>query len=225
MFNKFILFLSLISILAVHLIAITFLKEEDKTVVAIKKVSMNNISIRKVVLKKKEKRKVEKKIKKIEKKIVKKANKKAKRKVPKKENKKAVLVEEKLMERSLNMASLNTKKTIKNIKSKIPYDNNIKKIIENKYLFRLREKIEKNKVYPKRAKRLKQEGRVLVSFYISKEGYIQNISIKNASSFKRLNKAAINLLNKIKKFEPIPKELEKHNWVIEVPINYSIINI
>ena len=99
-----------------------------------------------------------------------------------------------------------------------------KNIIKNEYLSKLRAEIEKNKIYPKRAKRLKQQGKVVVTFLLSKNGQIKNINLKNGSSFKGLNKAALELLERIGKFEPIPKELEKNNWTIEIPINYAIIN-
>lgn len=98
-------------------------------------------------------------------------------------------------------------------------------MIKNDYLLKLREKIENNKIYPTKAKKLKQQGNVIVSFEITKSGYIKKVSLKDACPYSRLNSAAIKLLKDISRFEPIPKELEKNTWAIEVPISYSIINI
>ncbi|XOB62711.1 energy transducer TonB [Campylobacterota bacterium DY0563] len=99
-----------------------------------------------------------------------------------------------------------------------------KDFIENEYLSKLRALIEKNKSYPKRAKRLKQEGKVLISFEILKDGTIKKINLKDPSRFKRLNNAALDLLKKINRFQPIPKELEKSSWIIDIPISYNIYN-
>lgn len=94
--------------------------------------------------------------------------------------------------------------------------------IESAYLSKIKAKIEKNKVYPKAAKRLRQTGKVLVSFDVLKDGSIENIKIIEKSKFERLDAASIELLLKIASFEAIPKELNKAAWSIRVPINYSI---
>ena len=85
-------------------------------------------------------------------------------------------------------------------------------------------KIEKYKKYPKRAKRLKQQGRVVISFEVMKNGQIRNITVKSKSPYKRLNEAAKNILKNIKSFDPIPKQLNRQTWAIEVPLSYLIQN-
>jgi len=241
MFNKFTLFLSLLIILFVHVTALAYLKTEDKKVVTLEQPSITRISVKKVTLKKKEIKKAEpiKKVKKIvppkkvEKKV-KKIVKKAKRKVPKKKEIKKIVKKiekkEKKVEKVVKkmtpkvMPSV-VKKIIPKITKKTIVSSVTKDVIKNEYLLRLRKKIENNKTYPKRAKRLKQQGRVLISFRISKDGEISNINLKGKSSYQRLNTAAMKLIEEIAKFEPIPKELGKNTWAIEVPINYSLVNI
>ncbi len=78
--------------------------------------------------------------------------------------------------------------------------------LENEYLSKLRYLIEKNKIYPRSAKRLNQTGKVHISFIISKDGQIKNAKIIQDSKFKRLDEAAIEILSKINKFEPIPEK-------------------
>jgi protein TonB len=81
---------------------------------------------------------------------------------------------------------------------------------------------EQNKIYPNSAKRLNQMGKVQVNFVISKDGQIKNIRIVKDSNFQRLNEAAIEILTKLNKFEPIPEKLTKNSWELTVPIVYQI---
>ena len=95
--------------------------------------------------------------------------------------------------------------------------------VKNNYLSKLQRLIEKNKRYPKSAKRLKQMGKVYLSFTIGKNGEIRNVKISKNSKYKRLNKATMEIMSNIKKFDPIPKELNKSSWDITVPVVYQIV--
>jgi len=241
MLNKFTLILSFIIILFVHATILTFYKSEEKKIIVSEKPTVKTIALKKVILKKKEIKKVVKKIepkkeikkivtpKKIEKKV-KKIVKKAKRKVPKQIVKKQIKKAEKKVEKMVKKITPKiiptvVKKIIPTIRKKTITSNINKNTIKNNYLSKLRATIENNKIYPKRAKRLKQQGKVIISFEITRSGHIKKIALKNACPYRRLNSAAIDLLKQIAKFEPIPEELEKNTWAIDVPINYSIVNI
>lgn len=240
MFNKFTLFLSFIIMFFVHMTVFTMYKSEKKEQVVSQKSTVRTISVKKVVLKKKQVKKVEKKkeIKKIvktkprekrPKKIVKKAKRKITKKIVKKEIKKIQKlkkeVEKVVKKEILKSIPKITKEELPRISKKMIVSTATKNMIKNEYLSKLRTKIERNKAYPKRAKRLKQQGKVIVSFEILENGKIERVSLKNGCSYSRLNNAAIKLLKEIAKFDPIPKELEKNRWAIEIPINYSIVNI
>ena len=101
-------------------------------------------------------------------------------------------------------------------------NNERNKNLESEYLAKVQAKIEKNKVYPKVAKRLNQTGKVIVSFDILKDGKITNIKIIHKSKFEKLDEASIELLTNIEFFEAIPNELNKTVWNIQIPINYQI---
>ena len=101
-------------------------------------------------------------------------------------------------------------------------NNERNKNLESEYLAKVKNKIEKNKVYPKVAKRLNQTGKVIVSFDILKDGKITNIKIIDKSKFEKLDEASIELLTNIEFFEAIPNELNKTVWNIQIPINYQI---
>ncbi|MDN5049885.1 energy transducer TonB [Aliarcobacter butzleri] len=94
--------------------------------------------------------------------------------------------------------------------------------IETKYLAKVRATIEKNKIYPKAAKRLNQTGKVNVNFDILRNGEIRNVKILGKSSFAKLDEASIELLIKISNFDEIPEELKKSVWNVTIPIDYSI---
>lgn len=94
--------------------------------------------------------------------------------------------------------------------------------IETKYLAKVRATIEKNKIYPKAAKRLNQTGKVNVNFDILKNGEIRNVKVLGKSSFAKLDEASIELLIKISNFDEIPEELKKSVWNITIPIDYSM---
>lgn len=113
--------------------------------------------------------------------------------------------------------------TVSNIPTKtVDEDPNLKNVLEDEYLAKIKETIEKNKMYPKTAKRLNQMGKVHICFEISKNGKIKNARIVKNSEFERLNEAAIEILTKIDSFEPIPEKLDKNSWEITVPIIYQI---
>jgi len=209
--------------------------EEKKNIVAPKPTNSNTqIKLNKVVLKKQEIKKVEvkKEVKKIKEPVRKKLHKTKSKNIIKHTKKKKFIKKEKpikkLVHKKRPKKVFKEKIVERKVQQKIKHKTkNINldrlKAIENEYLLKLKRIIEKNKVYPKSAKRLNQTGKVYLNFTIAKNGNIQNISIIEKSKYKRLNKAAMEIINKIKQFEPIPEELHKSSWNITVPVLYQII--
>ncbi len=239
MISKFIFVVSITFVLLIHFTILNNQRAKEKEIVVSKPTTISKISFQKVILKKKKPKKIEKKkvlekiakpkpVKRKIKKIVKKSKHKVIKKIPEKklvkkyEEKKKI---EKIVKKQESKIDPSLVKKVTKVKPKKQLVSNEKKdFIKNEYLSKLREVIEKNKVYPKRAKRLKQEGKVLISFEILKDGTIKKINLKDPSKFKRLNNAALDLLKKINRFKPIPKELEKNSLTIDIPISYSIYN-
>jgi len=94
--------------------------------------------------------------------------------------------------------------------------------LENSYLSKVQEKVEKYKEYPRNAERLHQTGKVEVSFDILKSGHIQNVKIVKNSKFEKLDEATLKLLLKIAVFDPIPDDLDRTVWNITIPVAYDI---
>ena len=238
--NKKSLLIIFTLIISAHLLLFANLDLEEKVVVAQNKpaVNISKINLKNVVIKKPEpkvepvvepivekiiekplpetkSKNIVKQEKKKEKKIkeVKKVEKKVLKEVEKTQE---VKVEQKAEPQVQELASKEV------LKQKDTIDPSQIEALENEYLSKLRYLIEKNKIYPNSAKRLNQMGKVHLSFVISKDGQIKNAKILKDSSFKRLDEAALEILSKINKFEPIPEKLNKNSWEITVPIIYEI---
>ena len=238
--NKKSLLITFTLIISAHLLLFANLDLEEKVVVAQNKPAPNisKINLKNVVIKKPEP-KVEPVVEPVVEKIIEKPLHQTKSKnIVKQEKKKEKIIKEvkKVEKKTLE----NVKKTeevrveqkaepiVQGMASKevIKQENTVDpsqiQALEDEYLSKLRYMIEKNKIYPSSAKRLNQMGKVHVNFVISKDGQIKNIKIVKDSNYQRLNDAALEILAKINKFEPIPEKLNKNSWEITVPIVYQI---
>jgi protein TonB len=231
--NKKSLLIILMLIISAHLLLFANLVVEEKIVVVENKPSINisKINLQNVVIKKPEPKPepiVEKVIEKpLE--IIKPLPKTKSENIIKHEEKKQKkVIQEKPLQKVEEVKTLEPMKpqiqeqsSQENIQKEVVDLNKIE-ALENEYLSKLRYLIEKNKIYPNSAKRLNQMGKVHLYFVISKDGQIKNAKILKDSSFKRLDEAALEILSKINKFEPIPEKLNKNSWEITVPIIYEI---
>ena len=238
--NKKSLLIIFTLIISAHLLLFANLDLEEKVVVAQNKPAANisKINLKNVVIKKPEP-KVEPVIEPIVEKIIEKPLPETKSKnIVKQEKKKekkikeVKKVEKKVLEKVEKIQEVKveqkTEPIVQEMASKevIKQENTIDasqiEALEDEYLSKLRYLIEKNKIYPQSAKRLNQMGKVHVCFVISKDGQIKDVKVVKDSNYKRLNEAALEILAKINRFEPIPEKLNKNSWEITVPIVYQI---
>ena len=238
--NKKSLLIIFTLIISAHLLLFANLDLEEKVVVAQNKPAANisKINLKNVVIKKPEP-KVEPVVEPIVEKIIEKPLPETKSKnIVKQEKKKekkikeVKKVEKKVLEKVEKIQEVKveqkTEPIVQEMASKevIKQENTIDasqiEALEDEYLSKLRYLIEKNKIYPQSAKRLNQMGKVHVCFVISKDGQIKDVKVVKDSNYKRLNEAALEILAKINRFEPIPEKLNKNSWEITVPIVYQI---
>ena len=132
---------------------------------------------------------------------------------------------------SLVKEELIENKNLKNseVTQKIETQTNEEKIEkENEYLRKykteLREEINKNKTYPTISRKLKEQGKVIVSFRVMKNGLFENIKLSASSNIERLDEAALNALYETKKFKPFENELNKEFVDFELPLEFIVIN-
>lgn len=93
---------------------------------------------------------------------------------------------------------------------------------KDRYLYELRVLIEQKKIYPQISKRLRETGRVVVRFQVLKDGRIEAVDVKSASSYARLNEAALGLVRSIEKFRPLPQTVSNDQLSLEIPIEYVL---
>lgn len=226
--NKKSLLTIMVLTISAHLVLFANLKVDEELVIKDKPVhNISKINLQNVVIKKTEpiqepivEKTVEKSIetkplpKTLSKNMIKENHKKQKE-VVKKEDIPQKIDNVKVVETSKQTPLISENKEMK-------VDSNEKDLLENEYLSKLQQLIEQNKTYPKSAKRLNQMGKVNVCFVISKNGEIKDIKVVKKSNFEKLDEAAIEILARIYKFEPIPEKLNKNSWEITVPIVYQI---
>ncbi|MFM6927116.1 MAG: energy transducer TonB [Bdellovibrio sp.] len=93
---------------------------------------------------------------------------------------------------------------------------------KERYLYELHVLIEERKVYPVMSRRLREAGRVLVQFSVEKDGTIKDVTVKEGSSYSRLNDAAHDLIAGVKKYKPLPAELTEGDAKLEISIEYTL---
>lgn len=90
------------------------------------------------------------------------------------------------------------------------------------YKSRLIEAIDKNKRYPRASKRLGEEGDVLVSFTVLKNGTFKDIEILTSSNKRRLDKAARKAVELTKAFEPFSKDIKEKFLKIKLRMRFEL---
>ncbi|WP_340690149.1 energy transducer TonB [Hydrogenobacter thermophilus] len=78
--------------------------------------------------------------------------------------------------------------------------------------------IKHNLTYPLLARKLGMEGKVIVSFLLTKDGRIKDIKVEESSGYKMLDENAINTLKRVENLMPKPPV----NVRIKIPIIYRL---
>lgn len=91
----------------------------------------------------------------------------------------------------------------------------------NAYTMALKSFVEKNKVYPRMARRLRHSGLVKVKLNINPDGKFDQIEIISPSAFNTINKGTVKFLKKLGQFKPLPEELVESKEFI-IPIDYKL---
>lgn len=214
--NKLIIVFSFICVLLLHFIAFTFYYQKETIKIQnqekYSKLTLQLTKLRKVVKKKQEVKKITKKIKQ------RKESKKSKN-IVKNIIKKPPKTEEKVQKKFIQTQQ---KEIIKQNINKIQSLKKFKQFKDN-YASKIRAKIDKNKIYPRTSKRLKEEGSALVSFRVLKNGTFKKIILVKSSSIDRLDKAALNAVINTEKYKAFPKEIKKEFLDFSLVIEFRIL--
>lgn len=220
--NKFIILLCFIVVISLHILVFLFYRKSEVISPPPHQTSTIQLQLTKVKELKKEPQKNINK----EKNFVQK--KEILKKEPSKKNisKKTVEKIEDIHKRTEELKTEEKKETTniqttKELENQINEENiKIQKLI-NDYAIKLREAINKNKNYPNISKKLKEEGKVIISFRVLKNGKFTDIKIQTSSNKERLDKAALNALYDTKEFESF-HNINKEHLDFIVPLEFNL---
>ena len=82
--------------------------------------------------------------------------------------------------------------------------------------------LQQYKTYPRRLKRRRIEGEVIVAFTISRNGALLDSRIVTSSGVQGLDDAALELLIRAAPFPTLPPDLKQDSYSAELPIVYSL---
>lgn len=101
-------------------------------------------------------------------------------------------------------------------------ENGIEVSVQERYRRELQAMLEKRKDYPLLAKRLRQQGKVLVRFTLQRDGSVTAAEVIENSQFDSLNQAARKLISEINGLKPFPAEIKRAQWVFVLPVEYRM---
>lgn len=93
---------------------------------------------------------------------------------------------------------------------------------ERTYLSEFLAELSRHKHYPRSARLRRQQGKVVVSMLLNRDGTITNISLEKGSDYPALNRAALDSVRSIDRFKPFPESLGRSEWRLSVPFKYAI---
>ncbi len=93
---------------------------------------------------------------------------------------------------------------------------------EKQYQRSVQQKIERQKNYPRRAKRMRQQGIVKVGFSLSKNGVMSNLRIVQSSGITSLDNATLQAVKKVGRFPVFPAGINKQSISYIIPIAYQL---
>ncbi|MGK0674668.1 MAG: TonB family protein [Halothiobacillaceae bacterium] len=94
--------------------------------------------------------------------------------------------------------------------------------LEDGYRTRVRQAIDKHKHYPRVARRLELEGRVVVAFTVEADGRLAGVRVVESSGSELLDEAALEAVRKAAPFPPFPDGVERRQWGFTLPLLFSL---
>ncbi|HDR1712325.1 TPA: energy transducer TonB, partial [Pasteurella multocida] len=91
----------------------------------------------------------------------------------------------------------------------------------NAYRSALRREIEKHKRYPNRARMMRKQGVVTITFHLNNAGVISNARISKSSGSEELDNAALVAVNNARPIGPLPVGMPNE---VSVPVSFRITN-
>ena len=93
---------------------------------------------------------------------------------------------------------------------------------EDRYKALVRSKVDAHKHYPRLARRMGEEGRVVVEFSVDASGAVSGVQIRQSSGSERLDEAALQAVRDAAPFPPFPEGVARTRWHFTLPLSFSL---
>jgi protein TonB len=94
---------------------------------------------------------------------------------------------------------------------------------ETQYQDQILSLIERNKFFPKRAKKMRQEGDVIATFTLNRDGSIQTLKVLDETAPSLLRRAALKAIRLSELFPPFPISSVRSTWSFETKLSYRLL--
>lgn len=92
----------------------------------------------------------------------------------------------------------------------------------NRYLAVLRQKVNEQKFYPPRARKLRQTGEVRIAFNVKSNGEVSKIQIITPANFEELNQAALKMIHLMGKAPPFFDGMKESQLRVEQRVQFKL---
>jgi len=83
--------------------------------------------------------------------------------------------------------------------------------------------IEGNKFYPNRARKMRKEGKVLVSFTLNRNGSLRELNVLEVNGHSSFKKATMKAIQTSENFPPFPADSHRQTWSFKTTLIYRLI--
>ena len=90
------------------------------------------------------------------------------------------------------------------------------------YTTKVRQMIARAKIYPPKARKKGQQGKIHLSFKIGKDGKVLKLFVEHSSGYEILDEAARIAITDAGPFPPIPEKLNKQYALLKLPISFVL---
>ena len=93
---------------------------------------------------------------------------------------------------------------------------------EGAYLAELQRAIKRQQRYPEAARHRGAAGTTTLTFVLQADGRIDRVQVARSAGDTELDQAAVEAINRLGRFKPIPSVLGRDSWTLRIPIRFDL---
>ncbi|MCC7279894.1 MAG: energy transducer TonB [Chromatiaceae bacterium] len=93
---------------------------------------------------------------------------------------------------------------------------------EGAYLAELQRAIKRQQGYPEAARHRGAAGTTTLTFVLQADGHIDRVRVARSAGDSDLDQAAVEAINRLGRFKPIPSVLGRDSWTLRIPIRFDL---